>query len=72
MTSKEAFGNLLREMRIERNLSQNKLSELSGLSRTFIARLESGQRCPTIDSVFLLAKALEVRAGSLLDKIEKK
>lgn len=40
----KAFGKIIRELRLERNLSQEKLSELSGLDRSYVSELERGEK----------------------------
>jgi len=53
MSSKEKdisklFGKVIREMRGEHNLTQEKLAELSDLHTNYISLLERGKRKPTI------------------------
>lgn len=43
-------ANELRQMRLEKNISQEKLSEISGLHRATIVRIESGLIGWNIDS----------------------
>ncbi len=71
MKLETAFGNVLRERRLERNLSQIELSELSGLDRTFISLVERGIRQPSLRSIFQLAHALELEPSELLALVEK-
>ncbi|MCB0277852.1 MAG: helix-turn-helix transcriptional regulator [Calditrichaeota bacterium] len=71
MTYRDAFGKILKRLREERGLSQSKLASMAGLSHTFIGQLERGDRCPTIDTVFMLAKVLEVKAAKIIEEIEK-
>jgi transcriptional regulator with XRE-family HTH domain len=46
--------------RAVRNITQNELSNQSGISRATIAQLESGDSDPRLSTIFLLAEALEV------------
>jgi len=50
-----AFRHLLCEERKKRDLSQLELAQRSGLTRQCIALFESGQRIPTLFSLFHLA-----------------
>jgi len=51
-----AFGKVLREMRTEKKISQEKLAELCGLDRTYISLFERGLRQPTITTIFKISK----------------
>lgn len=66
MTPAAAFGTALRRHRLARGLTQEDLAFESGVDRTFIARIESGRRQPTITTVFRLAQALGVPAAEVV------
>lgn len=56
----------IKEIREEKGYSQEKLSELSGVSRNLIARLETGELTSTsTNTLFKLAKALNVKVKTL-------
>jgi len=61
-----AFGTVLRRAREERTITQEDLAHVSGVARSFIAKMEAGRRQPTITTVFRLAHALGVEPGVLL------
>jgi len=67
----EAFGIVLRELRITNNISQEKLAEYCDLDRTYISLLERGKRQPSITTIFKLAKALELSPSALIEKVEQ-
>jgi len=50
------FAERLKELRHERGLSHEKLSNATGLSRVAISLWERGQREPTLNSLIILAK----------------
>ena len=66
----QVFGRVLQRLRKTKGLSQEELSLLSGLDRTFISRLEGGQRQPTISTLIKLAQALNVSAASIVAEVE--
>ena len=66
----EIFGNVLREMRDDNHISQEKLAEYCDLDRTYISLLERGLRQPTITTIFKLAKALNISPSELIAKVE--
>ena len=51
--------NHLKEIRSEKNLSQNALAELVGVSRNTFSSIETGQFCPTAKLALILCIALD-------------
>ena len=51
--------NHLKEIRSEKNLSQNALAEMVGVSRNTISSIETGQFCPTAKLALILCVALD-------------
>ena len=69
-TLESAFGNVLREKRRERKLSQEKLALEAGVDRTFISFLERGMRQPTLKTLFALAGALDTSPSELVAAVQ--
>ena len=57
----------LKALRVKQGLSQAGLAERAGVSREYIARLETGHHNPTLSTLEKLAKALKVKVGKLLE-----
>lgn len=57
----------LKQLRAEREMSQADLAEKAGLSREYIARLETGHHDPSLSVLVKLAKALKVKLAELLE-----
>ena len=53
-------GARIKELRMAQSLSTNKLSNLAGLSQSYVRKLEKGECRPTIETVELLCHALGV------------
>jgi len=51
--------NHLKEIRSEKNLSQNALAEMVGVSRNTISSIETGQFCPSAKLALILCVALD-------------
>ena len=51
--------NHLKEIRSEKNLSQNALAEMVGVSRNTISSIETGQFCPTAKLALIICVALD-------------
>lgn len=56
----EMYGSLVRRYRIRRRLSQVALAERIGADHSYISRLESGARHPSMDVAIRIADALDV------------
>jgi transcriptional regulator with XRE-family HTH domain len=67
---KARFGELLRELREKRGLTQDELGTDANLDRTYISLLERGLRQPTLEVIFALAKALNVTPSSIVKRLE--
>lgn len=66
----KVFGNVLREIRLENNISQEKLAEYCDLDRTYISLLERGLRQPTITTLFIISSTLKIDPNQLIKKVE--
>ncbi len=69
MNIKILFGKNVREFREFRGWSQDKLSEESGLHRTYISGIERGFRNPTIEIVHKISVALQIQISDLFKEI---
>jgi transcriptional regulator with XRE-family HTH domain len=65
--SPERIGMRVKEYRERRRLTQEALAERAGISRTYLARLETGKHDPTASVLERLAKALKVKVGRLFE-----
>ncbi len=71
MRSESAFGQILRSIRREKKITQEKLALMSGLDRTYISLLERGLRQPTLKTIFQLSKSLGISAGKIVGEVER-
>ena len=62
-----AFGDKLKKIRTERNMSQEEMGELLGTSKQVISRYETNQRTPKITIVEEYAKKLNVPLDYLIN-----
>ena len=72
MTPEKAFGQVLRDLRTKRNLSQEKLALEGGLDRTFISLLERGLRQPSLITIFQISKVLNLSPDEVIRKVVEK
>ncbi len=61
------IGQRIRKYRSERHLSQEELALTSELSPAYLGRVERGEKCPTIETLYKIAAGLKVPLSELLD-----
>ncbi len=66
MDTRRLVGRNLLRIRKNKNITQEKLAEISGFSQQYISGLEQGQRNPTVVTVYELSLALGVNYIELL------
>jgi transcriptional regulator with XRE-family HTH domain len=66
-----AFGLALRQLRLERELSQEGLADRTGLHVTYVSGIERGIRNPALKNILKLADALEVSLTELFGRVER-
>jgi transcriptional regulator with XRE-family HTH domain len=67
----EAFGQILRELRGKKGLTQEKLALEANLDRTFISLLERGLRQPSLTTIFDIAAILRIPTSHLMELVEE-
>ena len=68
---RELFARRLKQLRLLKGLSQERLADLAGLHRTYVGSVERSERNISIDNMERLAKALEVDVIELLREPEE-
>jgi transcriptional regulator with XRE-family HTH domain len=66
MRLRSAFARNLRLLRRSAALSQDQLADLAGLDRNYIGKLEREESSPTLDTLEVLAFALQIDATVLV------
>jgi DNA-binding XRE family transcriptional regulator len=65
-----AFGQVIKEARLDAKLSQEELGFSAGLNRNYVADIEKGRRKPSLITIFSLAKGLGLSPGVLMTRTE--
>lgn len=63
----EKIGNRIRELRLDADLSQEKLSFACDLDRTYIGSVERGERNISVINLRKIAQALNIEVSALLN-----
>lgn len=65
------LGQNIRKNRKDRQLSQEKLAEISSLHRTYIGSIERGERNICLENMIVIAHSLDIKLSTLLEGIEE-
>ncbi|MFZ6011418.1 MAG: helix-turn-helix transcriptional regulator [Bacteroidota bacterium] len=63
----KSFGSHIRKIRMQKNLTQEQLADLAGVSENTIVTLEAGRLNTTVATCFDISKALGVPPKELFD-----
>ncbi|WP_082091383.1 helix-turn-helix domain-containing protein [Paracidovorax citrulli] len=63
---RKSLGLRIKELRVEHGFTQEELSDRSGLFRTYMSRIESGQANPTLTMLHQIAGAFPIDVRDLL------
>ncbi|XMB86330.1 helix-turn-helix transcriptional regulator [Mycoplasmatota bacterium WC44] len=67
MSKVTKFGQKVRKVRTEKQMSQEQLAYDAGLHRTYIGSVERAEKNLTIKNVFKIAEALDIDPGELFN-----
>lgn len=66
------FGQLIRELRLEKKLSQEELAYRADVHRTYVGMIERGEKNITLENIDKFCKGLEVTMEYLFQKLKDK
>ena len=64
-------GEVIAKYRMKKGLTQEVLSGLSDIGRTHLSAIERGERRPTLETLYRISLALDVKMSVLVMEIEK-
>jgi len=68
---KVIFGSVLRDIRNEKKISQERLALEADLDRSYVSKLETGVYQPSISTLFAIAGVLEIRPGEIVNRVDE-
>lgn len=64
-------GKVVANMRKEKGMSQEVLSGLADIGRTHLSAIERGERKPTLETLYRIACAMDIRMSDIVKRIEE-
>ena len=64
-------GEVIAKYRMKKGLTQEVLGGLSDIGRTHLSAIERGERKPTLETLYRISLALDVKMSVLVMEIEK-
>jgi len=61
------FGKRVREERLRRDISQERLGEIAKVHRTYIGMIERAEKNITLTNMEKIARALDLKVSDLMD-----
>jgi transcriptional regulator with XRE-family HTH domain len=59
------FGQNVREERLKKNISQEKLGSAAGVHRTYIGMIERAEKNITLNNIYKISQALQISISDL-------
>lgn len=72
MEPERSFGDVLREVRRQRGLSQEALALEAGIERNYVSLLERGKNSASIRVLFKLCVVLRLSPSTFMGRVEKR
>lgn len=64
-------GKVISDMRKEKGMSQEVLSGLADIGRTHLSAIERGERKPTLETLYRIACAMDIKMSDIIKRIEE-
>lgn len=64
------LGEIIRELRLEKNISQEKLAEYGNFERSYISKVENAERAIQVKTFIRFAHALDIKPSDLMKLLE--
>ena len=65
-------GNVIADFRKKKGISQEVLSGLADIGRTHLSAIERGERKPTLETLYRISCALDVKMSDIINEIEQR
>ena len=65
-------GKVIADFRKQKGISQEVISGLADIGRTHLSAIERGERKPTLETLYRIANALDIKMSSIVIEIENR
>ena len=65
-------GEVIADFRKKKGISQEVLSGLADIGRTHLSAIERGERKPTLETLYRISTALDIKMSDIISEIEKR
>lgn len=72
MLDSKLVGETIAEIRKRKSISQDVLSGLAGIGRTHLSAIERGERKPTLETLYRISIAFDMKMSDIILEMEKK
>lgn len=72
MLDSKIVGEAIAEIRKKKGISQDVLSGLAGIGRTHLSAIERGERKPTLETLYRLSIAFDIKMSEIFAQIEER
>jgi DNA-binding XRE family transcriptional regulator len=72
MIQESELGKRIKEFRMKRGLTLQKLEEKTGFTKGYLSKVENTKKAPPVSTLIVLAKALEVSLSEIFGEKEKR
>ena len=72
MLDAKLVGQVIADMRNKKGLSQEVLSGLADIGRTHLSAIERGERKPTLETLYRISLALDIKMSDIVTEIEER
>lgn len=66
----KAFGSVIRKERVRKGVAQDQLALIADIDRSYLGKLERGERQPSLGMLLRIGGSLEVSGAELVRRVE--
>ena len=72
MLDAKIVGEVIADFRNKKGMSQEALSGLADIGRTHLSAIERGERKPTLETLYRISLALNIKMSTIINEIESR